>query len=195
MNLSKKNNMKQRLNQFRFFKRAQDGLAYLEFAVSLPFLLLLFMGAVEVTRFIIIAQKVEKASIAMSDLVAQSDTMTTTQLNQLVQAVGQVMQPYTFNTNGYVIVTSVSKNGENPPIVNWQYTGGGSWSHASLIGTTGGTATLPSGFTMEDKETVIVSEVFYEYTPMMMSGVMSTSELYKLAIYRPRLGGLKELGS
>ena len=51
--------------------RKQEGLAYLEFAITLPFLLALFLGAVEVTRYIIILEKVEKVSVTMSDLVAQ----------------------------------------------------------------------------------------------------------------------------
>lgn len=177
--------------------RRQEGLAYLEFAIALPFLATLLLGSIEATRYIIIAQKAEKASVTISDLVAQSGTIGTTSLNQLVLAAGQIMKPYSFNTNGFVVVSSVSKVGTNPPKVNWQYkssSANGSWTQASMIGTTGGTATMPTGFTMVDKENVIVTEVFYDYRPMLTGSILQIKKLYKLSVFRPRLGELGTLG-
>ena len=54
--------MKRALARLLGFHHRQDGVAYLEFAVALPFLLALFLGSVELTRYIIIVQKVEKSS-------------------------------------------------------------------------------------------------------------------------------------
>lgn len=187
--------MKRFLTRLGAFRRNEDGVAYLEFAVSLPFLIALFMGSVETTRYILIAQKVEKSSVTISDVVAQSQTIGVTQLNQLVTAVGEVMRPYTFGTNGYVIITSVSKTGTAAPVVNWQYTGGGSWTKPSLIGSTGSLATLPNGLTLNDRDTVIVAEVYYNFQPMMVNRVITGQQLYKVAIFKPRLGDLKTLGS
>jgi len=187
--------MKKLLNMMRLLKRDEEGVAYLEFAVSLPFLMALFMGSVEVTRYILIAQKVEKSSVTISDVVAQSSTIGTAQLDLLISAVGEVMKPYSFGSNGYVIITSVTKTGTSAPVVNWQYTGGGTWVKPSLIGTTGGVATLPNGLTLNDKDTVIVSEVYYNYTPMTVNQIISGRQLYKVAIFKPRLGDLKTLGS
>lgn len=183
------------LRKFKAFKRAQSGVAYLEFAITLPFLLALFMGSVDVTRYILIAQKLEKVSTTVSDLVAQYQTMGTTQLNTLILAAGQVMQPYSFGSDGYVIVTSVTKTGTNPPVVNWQYAGGGTWSRPSLIGTQGSIATLPAGFTLNDKDNVIIAEVFYNYSPLIPNSVISGGQIYKLSVYKPRLGALNTLGS
>jgi Flp pilus assembly protein TadG len=175
--------------------RRQQGIAYVEFATSLPFLLALFIGSVEVTRYIIVAQKVEKSAVTISDVVAQSETINTSQLNQLVSAVSQVMQPYSFGNNGYVIISSVSKSGTNPPRINWQYTGGGTWTRTSQIGTTGLTATLPGGLTLSDRDTVIIAEVFYNFSPLMTSDLLSSRQLYRVAVFKPRLGSLQSLGS
>lgn len=182
-------------NRCRFFARAQDGIAYLEFAIALPFLIALFLGAVEVTRYIIIVQKVEKATVTVTDVVAQSTTIGTTQLNQLVQAVAQIMQPYSFSSNGYVIITSVSRTGTNPPVVRWQYKGGGSWIQPSLIGAPGGNATLPAGITLDDKENVIVAEVYYNFSTILATSVISSGQIYKVSVFKPRLGDLTTLGS
>lgn len=182
-------------SRFKFFARAQEGIAYVEFAIALPFLIALFLGAVELTRYIIIVQKVEKSTVTVTDVVAQSSTIGTTQLNQLVQAVAQVMLPYSFGSNGYVIITSVSRTGTSPPVVRWQYTGGGSWVRPSQVGSSGGNATLPAGITLDDKENVIVAEVYYNFSPILVNSVISGGEIYKVSVFKPRLGELTTLGS
>ena len=188
--------MKKLLQKLHAFKRDQHGLAYLEFAITLPFLLTLFMGSVEVTRFIIAAQKVEKSASTISDVVAQSETISISQLDQLILAVGEVMQPFEFGTNGYVIITSVSKNEGSPALVNWQYKGGGSWTQSSEIGGPGSTANLPNGLTLNNKDTVIIAEVYFNYSPMMLdNGVVEISPLYKVGVFKPRLGDLQTLDS
>lgn len=181
------------------FLRAQEGLAYLEFAISLPFLLALLLGSVEVTRYILIAQKVEKTAISISDVVAQSETIGTTELNSIIPAAAQIMNPYTFTTNGYVIISSVTQTGtpsvSNPPKVKWQYKGGGTWVQPSQVGSLGATATLPTGFSLADKDNVIITEVFYNYAPLIVGNkVISGGSIYKVGVFKPRLGDLSALG-
>lgn len=187
--------MKRLLNAWKHLRRAQEGVAYIEFAITLPFLLALFMGSVDVTRYILIAQKVEKVSSTVSDLVAQHDNMSTSQLNILIQAAGEVMKPYSFGAGGYVIVTSVTKTGTNAPRVNWQYTGGGTWTQNSLIGAPGNLANMPANFTMNSNENVIIAEVFYNYSPLISNSVITAGQIYKLSVHKPRLGALNSLGS
>ncbi len=174
--------------------RNERGVAYLEFAIALPLLLALFMGAVELTRYIIVAQKVEKATITIADVVAQSDTIGSTELGQLMSAVKHVMRPFTFNAEGYVILSSVTKTGSNPPMVNWQYTGGGTWVHSSQVGSPGSPA-LWVPFTLADKENIIIAEVFYNFTPLLPNSVIPGTMINKIATFRPRLGALGSLGS
>lgn len=184
-------------NTLRMFGRSESGIAYLEFALALPLLMALFMGAVDVTRYIIIVQKIDKAVSTMSDVVAQSNTISTSQLNTLSLAVRQVMQPYPFNTNGYVIISSVTKNGTSPPTVNWQYTGGGSWTQPSQVGITGSPASwLPFVApynTMDDKENVIITEVYYNFVPLLANSVIPSIAVKKVAAFKPRLGTLNSL--
>lgn len=180
-------------NLFRIFRRSEEGIAYVEFALSVPLLLALFMGAVEVTRYIIIIQKLEKASVTVSDIVAQSSTMSSSQLAQLVEAANQVMAPYTFTNNGYVIISSVTKTGTNPPKVNWQYGGGGTWTQPSHVGVSGGSATWLPISSLDDKENIIIAEVFYNYQPLMVGQVLQGQLIYKISTFKPRFGALNSL--
>jgi Flp pilus assembly protein TadG len=161
------------------------------------------MGSIEMTRFILIAQKVEKTAVTISDVVSQATTITNAELNNIIYAASTVMQPYTFGANGYVIISSVTQPGaytvSNPPKVNWQYVSSGSngsWTQTSQVGTVGNAATLPSGFTLFDKDNIIIAEVFYRFTPLLASdGIIGTVTLYKTGLYKPRLGALSTLSS
>ena len=179
------------------YMRSRSGLAYLEFAVTLPFLLALMLGAVEVTRYVLITQKVEKTSMTISDLVAQSTTIKTSDLDNIFLAGPQVMEPYSFNKNGYIIVTSVTQTGAetpaNQPIVQWQYAGGGSMVETTHIGAAGAKAVLPAGFTLNDKDNIIITEVFYQFTPLLNTMIYKNMLLYRMSVFRPRLGALNAL--
>jgi Flp pilus assembly protein TadG len=182
----------------RKFLRDRGGNAAVELALCVPFLAMLLLGGVELTRYILITQKLEKVAVTLSDVATQSESISSTELNTIVQAAGQVMQPYSFSANGYVIISSVSKTGTNPPRVNWQYTSSGSsgsWTNASRVGTPGANATMPSGFIMNDLENVIVSEVFYNFQPMFGTNIIPGGNVtvYKTGFFRPRLGSLTTL--
>jgi hypothetical protein len=53
------------------FWRHKQGTALLEFAIAFPFLVVLLFGGIELARYIIIEQKVEKAASVMSSIVTQ----------------------------------------------------------------------------------------------------------------------------
>lgn len=187
------------------FGKSEQGVAYLEFALCSTLLLLLFLGSVEVSRYMLIVQKVDNVANTVADVTTQTDPntspLTTTQMSQLMSAVDDLMSPYSNGANDpniKVIVSSVTKTGAANPIINWQYcTGGGSLSTNSHIGTTiGGAATLPNGFTMNSGEELIIGEAIYNFVPIIITNhVISTTQIYKTAIYQPRLGALTAFSS
>jgi len=173
--------------------KSECGVAAVEFALGLPLLILLLFGSVEVTRSVLITQKLERVSATLSDVVSQSQSATSTQLGQIITAAGQLMLPYDFASDGYAIISSVSKTGTNAPVINWQYKSAGT-IQTSHIGVSGGVATMPANFTMVDKDTVIVTEVFFNYRPLFASIIYNNGQLYRYSIYKPRLGNLTTLG-
>lgn len=174
--------------------RSEQGIISLEIALMLPFLLLMFIGMIETTRYILIHQKLDRVAATVADIVAQSQTITTSQMNIIVGSTADLMKPYAFGADGIVMVSSVYKTGTAAPTVRWQYKGGGTLAGAtSHIGAVNANATLPSGFTMSDKDNIIIAEVFYTFRPIFTSYVLSNISLYKSAIFRPRLGSLDSL--
>jgi Flp pilus assembly protein TadG len=189
-------------HRFRMLLAHEGGVAYIEFALSLSILLMLFLGSIEVTRYILIMQKLEKAVETVADVVTQADAntdpLTTAQMSALMGAVPDLMNPYTFGTNGLVVVTDISKTGTSNPVINWQYCGGGTLVTTSKLGSTiGGAATLPTGYTMIAGEEVVIAEIFYSYSPIIASSwtVMTASTIYRTSLFMPRIGALTAFSS
>ncbi len=170
------------------------GVAALELALALPFLFLLFIGSFEMSRYIQINQKLEKAVHTVADIVAQSDTIDAVELNNLVNAMDHIMAPYSFGVNGRVIITSIAKDDPNPATVQWQYCSG-ALTVNSAIGATGETAALPNNFTLDDKEDIIIAEIFYDFNPILNQEIVGVGQISKFALYRPRLGSLDNFNS
>ena len=79
-------------------------------------------------------EKADRIAYTVTDIVTQYQTITVANLADIVQAAGQLMQPFAFGNNGVVVISSVYKPTGQSPIVKWQYTGGG-----SLVKSTPGT--------------------------------------------------------
>ncbi len=138
--------------------RCEEGIAYVEFIISSTILLMLFFGCVELTRFMLIVQKLEKAVTAVADVVAETDPkaggITDTQLAQLLGTISNMMNPYSTGTsdpNIRVIVSDILYNtttsSPNTPVptINWQYCGGGGGTQGTrLASQTGYTVTKGS---------------------------------------------------
>lgn len=179
------------MNKFALF--ANDcGSVLVEFALVVPVLLLFFIGGVDLTRFILVNQKLEKATAAVADIIAQASGIQTSNLQDLMTGVDDMMQPYPLSTNGRVIVTSVARTAASPaPLtVRWQYCGAGSLAATSRVGVVGGNATIPAQITLALNDDIIVAEIYYNYTPIFGRWILGNTNLYKVAYYKPRLGAL-----
>ena len=174
--------------------RDASGVAAVEFALVLPVLMLLYLGSVEVARYVLINHKVEKATSTVADVVSQAESMQTADLQVLLGAIQDFMVPYTFGANGRVIVTSVSQDADpvtNAARVRWQYCGGGTLTGvASQVGSVGGNAALPTGLSLRQGEDILIAEIYYRFAPLVGSQIIPPTTLHKIAYFRPRLGAL-----
>jgi hypothetical protein len=176
--------------------RDTRGTAAIEFAIILPTIFIMFMGVVEISNFIILNQRTEKVAHAIADLISQSETITTREMDTILNATEEMMEPFPFGANGHVIITSVHRNPEESPEVAWRYEGGGTLQnvHSDFGGAPGQLSPLPDGFVLNERETVIIAEVYYNYEPFLTSMFSSGSnQLYKYAFYKPRLGALDSI--
>ena len=108
--------------------------------------------------------------------------------------------PDTYGTKGFLAGapdwlagwTGIRVDSSGDPVINWQRSGAGTLVAASEIGAPGEVAALPAALTATEGETIIVSEVFYDFEPIF--GLSASPGVFrKVAYVKPRLGTLETL--
>lgn len=184
----------------------EAGLAYIEFAIVLPVLLMLFLGGVEITRYVLIIQKLEKTVSTVANVVTQTNPstsqLTDAIMQDLMNSVQDMMSPYGSTSNMRVIVTDVvdrtnaQSTSTAAPTVNWQFCGGGTLTNQSKLGTTVNRNAnltnlgLPSSYAMSAGEEVVIAEVYFNFQPITNQNILGNVLQYRTAVYMPRLGAL-----
>lgn len=117
------------------FIHNERGVALIEFAVFVPFLLFLFLGSIEFTRFIIIQEKVERTAYALSEIIdqylpdgtdgASAESMISVKniTENVFAQFPRIMDPYVDPSNFRTIASSVLKTSAAAPndiIIKWQ---------------------------------------------------------------------------
>lgn len=170
----------------RQFGRHNAGVAAVEFALIVPFMILLFFGTVEASRALAYDRRLTSASSALGDLIAQSNTsLTMTQLTDYFVAASITMIPYDA-TGLRQIATCVYVDADGDATVVWSHAYNGATDHAD-----GSAYVLPTAFTDIARESyVIVSEAQLFYAPLTNIAFEAGITLYKEQFYIPRFGGL-----
>ena len=165
-----------------------------ETAILIPILALVLLGGIEVSRYALLQQKLNRTVVAASDLVAQiQGPINETQISNLFESADYVMRPFALGDNGNLIVTSVVKDAGTPATVMWQCRRAGAFVPTSDIGVSGGTATLPAGFILRDGESMIYAEVVMNFEPFIFGRFLGPQQIRYHAVFRPRFTALRTL--
>lgn len=175
----------------RNLRRNQRGAAAVEAALMFPVLMTLFIGCTEVTFKIWSTQKAEKLAVTLADVVAQSQTVSKEDMEYMVKAADNIMDPFDFGEDGVIFISSVYvAQGQTTPKVNWQCKMAGSFVALSKIGLVSQDANLPDDLTLAERDNVIVAEIYYKYKPIAPGIMFDESIVYRRAFFKPRLGAL-----
>jgi Flp pilus assembly protein TadG len=179
----------------RALGRDRRGTLAVEAAMAVPVLAVLLLGGIEITRFVLLNQKLERTSATVADLVSRSEKLYAAELPTVFMAAGFTFDPFDLADDGRVIVSSIYKTSGTPARVVWQRAYGAG-SGSSTFGVQGANAVLPAGFIVRDGENVIVSETFFDFVPLFtgdMFGVLEARTLSTHSLMRPRFGPLTVL--
>lgn len=170
----------------RLFRNDRGGVM-IEFGFAMPVLVLLMLGGVEIGRYVLLHQKLDRTAMTVSDLIARVQTVTVAEVDTVFTAANLVMEPFTFASQGTVVISSVKVDGGSPKVI-WQRAGAGTLSITSTIGTQGGNATISDNDLVTVNESIIIGETYYQYTPWFID-LIPTTTLRHVAVFRPRLSG------
>lgn len=173
-----KRSVEQGLNAARGFRANTKGVAAIEMAFIFPFMVVLYIGLVDVTNLISVNRRVTLAASTAADLVTQaSTTVTPAEINGYFKAIAPIMEPFSAQSVKAEIF-AYRKNGSAAQLI-WSKNNGGSCGGAP---STSGLVSL-----MTDNNDLITARVCLDYKPMFSmvlgSGFIETQHMLTL---RPR---------
>lgn len=138
--------------------RDRRGLAAVEFALTLPFLLLIYFGGVELTQGVTLNRQVALTSTTLATIVSQYTTISaSTQLADILSASTQILAPYGSGTPK-VVVSLITIDANKNATITWSQTLHGT---AHIVNAP---VTVPPNLDIANT-TLILSETSYAYAP------------------------------
>jgi Flp pilus assembly protein TadG len=154
----------------------QEGAAAIEFALVFPVLFLLHMGAAEALEAYQAQRSVAHIAAAMADIVGQSRSVTSADLDDVLSASVTMIYPFP-NVDLQQRVSSLSANASGTVSTDWT---------VKKNYTASDTPSVPSGY-LGANESVIVTDVIYDYKPTFGMFMPKTVRFTHHAYVRPRL--------
>jgi Flp pilus assembly protein TadG len=147
------------ISRLREFARARSGIAAVEFAAVLPFMLTAYLGGIEYGDGVAINRKVAVTTRSVADLASRYTTIKNADAAAILGASSAVIAPYDAGQLA-VTVSEVSVDAQGNASIAWSDTlNGTARAKGSPITLPGGLAT-PGSF-------YILGEVKYSYTPTL----------------------------
>ena len=165
------------------------GVAATEFAIVVPFMLVLYVGGVELGNGLAMNVKVSATAHSVADMISQNTQLTSARMSGILSAASAIMAPYAVtdasgNSLMTITVSEVSTDSTGRATVQWSQST--STSGARPVGQqmtlSSFTATSPNS-SNNANISLILSEVSYVYTPNLgytIAGSVTLSDSYYL---------------
>ena len=161
------------------FKSDIKGLSGVEFALIAPMLIGIYLGVAETALGVTNSRKVSRVAATLSDLVAQSESITASQVDGIMNAASSVMEPYTSSPlKIHVIGVSIDANGVAR--VAWSRKKGN-----TAVPAVGSIYPIPINIKIPNSF-LIVSKVTYDYSPGIGSNLVNTFHFNEINYNVPR---------
>jgi Flp pilus assembly protein TadG len=168
----------------------QDGVAAVEFALIMPFMLLLYFGSMEGSSLFTADKRIDSISATVGDLISQWDPkdgkIATSTLNDYFAASAGLINPYS-STGLKIVVSLVEVKSDGTTKVLWSqgYGGGTAWTvnnpYTPLTATSQMNQVARGGC-------IVASETSYSYKPLLGQVFTSALNLKHSNYFLPRYG-------
>ena len=184
---------KQRLAGLRRQAGDERGIAAVEFAMLLPFMITLFFGVWESSLALLCRADVSKMAGTAADLISQASSVSSSDVTNVYAAAGAILYPYydsslAGSTKPTIRLTSVIDDGSGAAGKNhltgkvaWTCTQSGSGTLTPSSRSVNSTVTLPQPL-MTNGGSLIIAEIAYQYasptTKVMAASINFTNNFY-----------------
>ncbi len=174
-------------NLFGRWTADAKGVAAVEFAMIVPIMAVMFIGAVELSQVITVNRRVDQASSATADLVARSENqISQSEITDIMKAGSYIVAPYNQNPLKIVVRNvTTSPSSATTSKQSWSCTFNGTGSALSCA-CSNTSYTLPTGL-VGTNDSVVISQATYDYKPLVFDyfmkkgGGASSSGTYSLS--------------
>jgi Flp pilus assembly protein TadG len=166
------------LSRLRGFGRAEGGMAAVEFAVILPFMLTAYLGGVEIGDGVAIDRKVAITTRAVADLASRYPKINDAQMTTILGAASTIIAPYASGPLA-VTISGVTVDSRGNATIDWSNTLNGTAHTRGSPVTLPGTLNSPSAY-------YVWGEVKYAYTPTLGYVMTGTWNLTNQIFMSPR---------
>ena len=160
-------------------RRDQSGVSAVEFAMVLPVMLTMYLGAVEISQGVAIHRKVTLTARTVADLASQATSINNTDMTNLLNASSAVVAPFPASQLK-VTVSAINIDANGVARVAWSDTLNGT---ARAVNST---VPLPAALNVPSSQ-LIWSEVHYNYMPTIGYVITGALNLFDQIYMRPRL--------
>ena len=158
------------------FSRDRRGVSAVEFALVAPMMIALYFGCVEISDGVAADRKVSLTAAALANLVAQSTSLSSTDMNNVLDASTAIIQPYSAS-NLKMTVSCLSIDANKNVTTKWT---------ATRNGGTGMTLTVPTDLKVASTQ-LIFAQVSYAYKPIVGYTITGTLTLSDQMFMMPRI--------
>ena len=160
------------------FVRANQGVAFVEFALLLPFMCLLYLGTVEVVPMISADRRVALTASTVANVTTQYASISASAtMPDILNASADVLAPYS-SSNATVVVSLITIDASGNATITWSQALNGT---ARSIGQS---VTLPSGLAVPTRRSS--GRNAYAYTPQFDLLESRNDNLYSSVYMTPR---------
>lgn len=167
-------------------RRDRSGMSIIEFAASLPVLVLMAFGGIEIANMAVIHMKVNQIAVTLADnasrmkqeTVSGAPILREADVNQAFHAAELQGEGIKLMDHGRVILSSLEMNSKGGQWIHWQRCQGKQKTYVSDYGGqgTGANSTTFAGVgppdnrvAAEKDSAIMVAEVVYDYQPLIAS--------------------------
>ena len=158
------------------FSRDRRGVSAVEFALVAPMMIALYFGCVEISDGVAADRKVSLTAAALANLVAQSTSLSATDMNNVLDASTAIIAPYSAS-NLKMTVSCLSIDANKNVTTKWT---------ATRNGGTGMTLTVPTDLKVASTQ-LIFAQVSYAYKPIVGYTITGTLTLSDQMFMMPRI--------
>jgi len=164
------------LGRISQFAREQRGVSAVEFALLAPVMVGLYFGCVEISEGVSADRKVSLVSAALANLSAQSMTLSSAEMTNILDASSAIIVPFSASLLK-MTVTCLQIDANKNVTVKWSETRNGTKNSGSM--------TIPPALAVA-KTNLILAEASYAYTPVVGYTITGTITLSDKMYMSPR---------